>query len=229
MDLQDPKIQKLLITALLGIGILYVFFGTTYLPVTYPSQKAQINTLQDEHERLSRELERARLIVGNMAKLERESEYLHRQWEVAQDLLPEQNEISPLLRQITAAGTQSGLEFVRFAPQPALAHGFYAENPIQVEVEGSYHQVGNFISQLSNLNRIINVRNLHLTGVKPTEQAKPELKHTVATTMEIIAYSMDPAPAAAADMQQGGTPIGNAANAAQQRTAATNQAAQGGH
>jgi type IV pilus assembly protein PilO len=226
VDLQDPKIQRLLIAVLLGIGILYVFFGTSYLPITFPAQRVEIEKLAEESEKLNRELERANLIVGNMAKLEREFEYLHRQWAVAQDLLPEDNEISGLLRQITAAGTQSGLEFVRFAPQPAIGHGFFTENPVDVEVEGSYHQVGSFISQLSNLNRIINVRNLHLQGVKPTEQAKPENKHTVATTMEIVAYSMD-SNAAAADMEAGATQTISANQTAAKPAAAS--VAKGGH
>lgn len=194
MDLQDPKIQKLLLTSFLCAGILYLFFGTTMMGFTYPSQKAQIDELKAEHEKLSRELERARLIVGNMAKLEREFEYLHRQWAVAQKLLPEENEISPLLRRITAAGTQAGLEFVRFEPQPAVGHGFYTENPIQVELEGGYHQVGSFVSQLANLDRIINVRNLNLQGVKPQEQGKDEVVHSVTATMEVLTYSMENTP-----------------------------------
>ena len=227
MDLQDPKIQRLLIAALLGLGILYVFFGTSYLPITFPAQRVEIQKLAEESEKLNRELERANLIVGNMAKLEREFEYLHRQWAVAQDLLPEDNEISALLRQITAAGTQSGLEFVRFAPQPAIGHGFFTENPVDVEVEGSYHQVGSFISQLSNLNRIINVRNLNLKGVKPTDQGKPENRHTVATTMEIVAYSMD-ANAAAADMEDGATTTISADKPASQPATAAS-VAKGGH
>jgi len=191
MDLQDPKIQKLLITGFLCAGILYLFFGTTMIGFTYPSQKHQIDELTEEHEKLSRELERARLVVGNMAKLEREFEYLHRQWTVAQGLLPEENEISPLLRRISAAGTQAGLEFVRFEPQPAVGHGFYTENPISVELEGGYHQVGSFISQLANLDRIINIRNLKLKGTKPQDQARDDINHTVTATMQILTYSME--------------------------------------
>jgi type IV pilus assembly protein PilO len=191
MDLQDPKIQRLLIAGILSAGILYLFFGTSMMGLTYPAQKANIAELTTEHEKLSRELERARLIVGNMAKLEREVEFLHRQWSVAQGLLPEQNEMSPLLRQITAAGTQSGLEFVRFEPQPSIGHGFYTENPISVELEGGYHQVGSFISSLANLDRIINVRALNLVGVRPMDQGKDDMHHTVTASMEIVSYSID--------------------------------------
>lgn len=205
MDLHDPKIQRLLIASLISALSLYLFFGTSLMGFTFPSQRAEIAELETEHEKLSRELERARLIVGNMAKLEREFDYLHRQWTVAQSLLPDHNEISPLLRKITAAGTQAGLDFVRFEPKPSLQQGFYSENPITVEIEGGYHQLGTFVSQLANLNRIINVRNLDVRGVQPEQQE--EATHTLEASMEIVAYSMDPservpAPADAGDGSQ---------------------------
>lgn len=190
MDLHDPKVQRLLFSSLISALCLYLFFGTSLMGFTFQSQRSDIAELETEHEKLSRELERARLIVGNMAKLEREFDYLHRQWQVAQSLLPDQNEISPLLRKITAAGTQAGLDFVRFEPKPRLQQGFYAENPVSVQIEGGYHQLGTFVSQLANLNRIINVRNLDIRGVQPESQE--EATHTLEATMEIVAYSMDP-------------------------------------
>jgi type IV pilus assembly protein PilO len=203
MDLQDPKVQRILISALISVAVLYVYFGTSLMGFTYPSRRAEITQLNEEYEKLSRELERARLTVGNMAKLEREFEYLHRQWNVAKTLLPEDNEMSELLRKVTAAGTQAGLEFVRFEPKPSLAHGFYSENPIEVEVEGGYHQVGSFLSQLANLNRIINVRNLSLVGVKPEDQGKPEVTHSVGASMEVVTYSVDKTGALPSDASTG--------------------------
>jgi len=189
MDLHDPKVQRLLFSSLISALCLYLFFGTSLMGFTFQSQRSDIAELETEHEKLSRELERARLIVGNMAKLEREFDYLHRQWQVAQSLLPDENEISPLLRNITAAGTQAGLSFVRFEPKPALQQGFYTENPVSVRIEGGYHQLGTFVSQLANLNRIINIRNLDIRGVQPESQEESD--HTLEASMEIVAYSMD--------------------------------------
>ena len=192
MDLQDPKVQKLVLSALLSAMVLVFFFGTTLAPFTFSSRNADINELRTEHERLSRELERARLTVGNMAKVEREFEYLHRQWKVAQRLLPDENEMSGLLRKVSAAGTQAGLEWVEFTPQPTLGHGFYQENPIDVKLEGGYHQVGTFLGSIANLGRIINVRGLELQGVRPEQQADEKVGHTLTATMQVVAYSLDP-------------------------------------
>ncbi len=212
MDLQDPKVQRLLISALVSALMLVGFFATQLAPFTYGARSAQIATLQAEHEKLSREIERARLTVGNMEKVEREFAYLHRQWMVAQKLLPDENEISGLLRRVSAAGTQAGLEWVKFTPQPSLGRGFYRENPVEVQLEGGFHQVGTFLGSLANLGRILNVRGLHLEGVRPTDQGKPEIDHTLTATMQIVAYSIDPSAAMPA--------APDAAGAAQEMSAA---------
>ena len=192
MDLQDPKVQRLVLSVLLSGMVVVFFFGTKLAPFTFSSRNVEIAELRTEHERLARELERARLTVGNMEKVEREFEYLHRQWVVAQRLLPDENEVSDLLRRISAAGTQAGLEWVKFTPQPSLGHGFYQENPIDVSLEGGFHQVGSFLSSISNLGRIINVRGLEIVGVRPEQQGNPDIRHTLTASMQVVAYSLDP-------------------------------------
>lgn len=214
MDLQDPKVQRLLISVLLSGVVLFGFFGTSYLPFSYPARSGKITAMQTDFENVSRDLERARLTVGNMEKVEREFQNLHRQWMVAQNLLPDENEMSDLLRKITAAGTQSGLKWVSFTPQPVIARGFYKENPVNVELEGGFHQVGSFLSAIANMGRIINVRQLSLDGVDATRQA--ESGFTVAASMQIVAYSIDPNAQIPADPEaMGETTIGALMNGAE--------------
>jgi type IV pilus assembly protein PilO len=194
MDLQNPKVQRILISSLLSVLVLYLFFGTAMLPFSYRAKKAQIEILQTEYDALSRDLERARLTARNLPKLEQEYEYLHQQWLIARNLLPEENDMEPLLRKISAAAQQSGLTWVQFRPNPPVAREFYTENPIAIEVEGNFHQVGTFLGQVANLNRIVNVRNVRLEGVRPEDQGKEEVVHSLSGTMEIVAYTVPNTP-----------------------------------
>lgn len=214
MDLQDPKVQRLVLSVLMSGMVVVFFFGTKLAPFTFSSRNMEIAELRTEHEKLERELERARLTVGNMDKVEREFEYLHRQWVVAQRLLPDENEVSDLLRRISAAGTQAGLEWVKFQPQPSLGHGFYQENPIEVELEGGFHQVGTFLGSISNLGRIINVRGLEIEGVRAEQQDTEGVDHTLVATMQVVAYSLDPNAALSVplDAQGEGSTLGQADN-----------------
>lgn len=168
MNLKDPKTQKIALGCVaLAVGG-YIYFGTSFLPFNYPVRKAKIETLAAEHEKLAAEVEKARKVVGDLARLEAEYERLHDQWLSAQKLLPEEKEMPDLLRQVTTAGSRSGVEFALFQPEAPVAHEFYTDHPINVTVRGNYHQVGSFVGRLSNLERIVNVNELSMT--QPAEK-----------------------------------------------------------
>ncbi len=126
MNLKEPKTQKILI----GVR------GTRRRPDTSTSARRSCRSttrcarrrsqqLAAEHEKLAAEVEKARKVVGDLARLEAEYERLHDQWLSAQELLPEEKEMPDLLRQVTTAGSRSGVEFALFEPDAPVAHEFY--------------------------------------------------------------------------------------------------------
>ena len=139
------------------------------------------------------------LLVRNLARVEQEYETLHSQWQVASTLLPEQNEMSDLLRKVTAAGKQSGIEFKLFRPEPTVGREFYTDNPVSVRVQGGYHQTGVFLSRLANLNRIVNVGSLRMEGLSGQNQ---KINFTVETEMLLTAYTLSGGAPEAPDGQQ---------------------------
>lgn len=175
MNLRDPKTQKILLGVVALVAASWVYFGTTLMPFNYPVRKAKIAELAKEHEQLSAEVEKARKVVGDLARLEAEYERLHDQWLSAQELLPEEKEMPDLLRQVTTAGSRAGVEFVLFEPQADVPKEFHTEHPINVIVRGNYHQVGSFLGRLANMQRIVNVSSLKLD--QPNEKG-PHRKKT---------------------------------------------------
>lgn len=172
MSLKDPKTQKIAIGVVALVAAGYVYFGTSFLPFSYPARKAKIAQLEAEHEKLAAEVEKARKVVGDLARLEAEYERLHDQWLSAQELLPEEKEMPELLRQVTTAGSRAGIEFALFEPKPPIAREFHTEHPISVTVRGNYHQVGSFIGRLSNMDRIVNVSDMKLAQPKEARNAR---------------------------------------------------------
>lgn len=168
MNLKDPKVQKILLVSLAVVVMSYVYFGTGLLPINYPVRKAKIQEMEQEYNKLSAELEKARKVVADMARLEAEYERLHEQWISAQELLPEEEEMPDLLRQVTTAGNKAGVTFALFEPQAASPREFHVEHPIKLKVRGGYHQVGIFLSRLANLDRIVNVANLQVRTAPKT-------------------------------------------------------------
>lgn len=88
-----------------------------------------------------------------LAQLKESFEAMRRQ-------LPDSNEIANLLVEITQAGLGRGLEFKLFQPGEPKPSGFYAELPISIEVTGSYHQLGEFASDVAGFPRIVTLHNL---------------------------------------------------------------------
>ncbi len=69
--------------------------------------------------------------------------------------LPNDTEMPGLLDDISATGTQSGLEIDRITPEADVVKEFYVETPISIEVRGSYHEMGNFVSSMAAISRIV--------------------------------------------------------------------------
>jgi type IV pilus assembly protein PilO len=188
IDFKSPNFIRWTLAVLVVVAVVPTYFLSSTYPFTWASRSQTIGQLNERHEKLSQELERARLLVRNLERVEQEYAILHDQWKVAATLLPDQNEMPDLLRKVTAAGQQSGVDFEIFRPQAVVNQGFYSDNPVEVRVNGGYHQTGIFLSRLANLNRIVNVSGLKMQGHdKPKEDG-----YTVQTDMILTAYTQGP-------------------------------------
>ena len=83
-----------------------------------------------------------------------------------QKQLPNKAEMAALLSDINQAGLGRGLQFDLFRPGPVVVRDYYAEQPIDIKVSGSYHDIGAFAADMANLPRIVTLNNLSLTTGK---------------------------------------------------------------
>ena len=192
MDFKDPQVQKSIIVFILLAMIGYVYFFTSFMPFFYQPMKAKKATLSSEYEKMAAELEKARRTVDNLAQLEAEYERLHVKWVAAQSLLPQEEEVARLLRKVTRAGNQAGVEFMLFEPQVPVPREFIKENPVKIRVRGEYHELGVFLSKVANLDRIINVSNLQVNPYdeQPGQKGKVLSGHSIEAEMIMTAYTL---------------------------------------
>lgn len=188
MDIKDPRTQKLI---LIGIGvsaILYLYFFSTFIPFGHRAMSAEKGKLEQEYQLLSSDLSKARQSLNNLAEVERQYKLITGRWEVAAGLLPENREVAALLRKVTLVGQSSGVRFELFRPVAQIPGGIYTENPVEVEVVGGFHEVGAFLAEIANLDRIINVTELTLS--QPNDE---KIKKTVHASFKATAYTLNPA------------------------------------
>jgi len=81
--------------------------------------------------------------------------------------LPNRSEMEALLSDINQAGLGRGLQFQLFRPaQKETMSEFYAELPITIKLTGSYHDMGAFASDVSQLPRIVTLNDISLSADK---------------------------------------------------------------
>jgi type IV pilus assembly protein PilO len=89
--------------------------------------------------------------------------------------LPSKTEVANLLNDISQTRIASGLEEELFKPLPQIPRDFYAEIPNQIVVIGSYHQMGEFVSGIATLSRIVTIEDVE---IKPAgKSGKPGVSH----------------------------------------------------
>ena len=77
--------------------------------------------------------------------------------------LPGETEIPSLIVDISQTGLAAGLQEKLFVPQPEIPKDFYAEKPIKIRLTGGYHEIGNFVSGIAALPRIVTLHDITIT------------------------------------------------------------------
>jgi type IV pilus assembly protein PilO len=188
INIKDPKTQKMFGVGFGVAAVLYLYFFASFVPFGHRAMSADKEKLEQEYRQLSSDLSNARQSLNNLAEVERQYELITRRWDVASELLPEKREVATLLRKVTLVGQQAGVEFELFKPMPQVPGEIYDETPVQVQVVGGYHEVGSFLAEVANLDRIINV-----TGLKLLTLEEGKGRKTVTASFTATAYMLNPA------------------------------------
>ncbi|GIU08543.1 type 4a pilus biogenesis protein PilO [Shewanella glacialipiscicola] len=72
-------------------------------------------------------------------------------------MLPSENEMPGLLDDLTFVATDAGLRIQSLDWEPEIQRDFYIEFPIKMSVTGDYHQIGNMVSGVAKLPRIVSL------------------------------------------------------------------------
>lgn len=117
-----------------------------------------------QEESFKQEYEDKAFKSANLGALRRQREDMEEQFGSLLRQLPSDTEVPGLIDDIDEAARQSGLEVEQLDPEPERAAEFYVEKPIRVVVKGRFHDLGEFVSSVSNLSRIVT---LHDFEIKP--------------------------------------------------------------
>lgn len=144
--------QKAVVLGAMGMAVVALYWFAFY-----GVKRSELTVLHSQLEVLERDLVESRAVAANLTTFEEELQKLSRELDDAIQKLPDSAELPVLLTDITSVGKKSGLEFRSFRPRSEVSRGFYAEVPIDIELQGSYHNLGMFFDRVAHLPRIVRI------------------------------------------------------------------------
>lgn len=156
-----PKAPK--IAAWIGIFVLILLAGWWFV---WNDQFAELERKQQEEVALKQQyLDKKRQAV-NLDLYTQQLAEIDRAFGALLKQLPDKSEIEALLIEINQAGLGRGLQFELFRPGQEQFKDFYAELPISVKINGSYHDFGAFAADIAKLPRIVTLNNVAIAPLK---------------------------------------------------------------
>jgi type IV pilus assembly protein PilO len=105
-------------------------------------------------------------------------------------VLPEEKDVGDLLRRLQMLAAQANLQIKGFKPAPIVVKEMHAEWPINLQLEGTYHNLGHFFDEVGKFSRIININAIHIKA-----KDKPGMGPTISADCVATTFVMTEAPA----------------------------------
>jgi len=150
--------------------VLSVFFALVILALGYlvmiKDQLSALDQAQQQEITLKQQYQTKYHVAANLDLFKKQMAQAETMFANQLKSLPESHETPGLLDDITYVGTTSDLDFVNLEWQPEISKEIYIELPINIEVIGSYHDFGNFVSKIAGLPRIVTVHDFTIETSK---------------------------------------------------------------
>jgi type IV pilus assembly protein PilO len=181
---QITKLSKAVrIGIIAGLGVLLVI---GYFFLFYQEKNQQLKDLRAQELELQRKLSEVRSVAANISAFESEIADLEIKLKTALRQLPNEKELEVLLSDISNLGKTAGVEIKSFRRSKEVIHDFYAEVPIQIELEGEFHDIAQFFDLMSKLPRIVNMGALTIGVSRENEDATVLSVKGTATTFRFV-------------------------------------------
>jgi type IV pilus assembly protein PilO len=132
--------------------------------LVWNKQRPELERFEAEEVTLRNEFQTKHAKAVNLEVYKQQLKDIERSFGALLRQLPGKTEVPNLLVDISQTGLAAGLDEKLFQPAPEQRRDFYAELPIKIRLAGSYHELGEFVSGIAALPRIVT---LHDIEIKP--------------------------------------------------------------
>ena len=191
----DPKTRKNLLYG----GVLLALASYGLYDYVYAPRVAAVQETETQLAKVQTSNSAARALTRGASSPEEALELFRRQLEVVEGLIPSAEELPDLLDAISVEAQRTGVEMTFIQPTGATQEQYYTRRVYDLAVQGRYHDIGEFLTRVASLPRIVTPVNLSLgpttgsrrgTPAAPAEDGPPQLE----ARFSIETYVIPPAP-----------------------------------
>ncbi len=187
-----PPAQKVsLLGLVLGFIVLAFYNNYGILFESWSDKDSKIDALQADIGKLDADIQATNIKVKHLDELIAANTQLEAELAKKREKLPQEEEASTLLKQVTDLGVKLGLDIKLWKPGTSTLHPskLYVKQPVNVEVVGGYHTAGLFFDRINKMPRIMSINDLKF-GSPKVDQERVLLQ----TVFELVAYVAPPEP-----------------------------------
>src|SRR5712675_962673 len=166
LDPRDPGRWPLAVRA----GAVAVSFVVVALLAGYffvwTDLNPQLQQLEDQEQQLRNEFHDKHSKATNLDVYKQQLADIEKSFGAMLRQLPSKTEVDSVLVDISQAGLASALDQKLFQPDNEVKKDFYAEKSIKISFSGSYHQFGQFVSNIAALPRIVTLHDVKIGMVQ---------------------------------------------------------------
>jgi type IV pilus assembly protein PilO len=182
------QVGAFLMLALAGVGV-FVWYYELPFREDMEARETQLTALKND-------IAKGQATAKQLGQFRAEVEDLEGRLGSLRAVLPEEKDAADLLRRMQTVATQSNLTIKSFKPAPVVTKQLHAEWPIELQLEGTYHNLAIFFDRIGKFTRIVNITGLDVRGKEPPDANTTIIAQCIATTFVLLEKPVAPKPGA---------------------------------
>jgi type IV pilus assembly protein PilO len=139
--------------------------------------RADLETQNARMTKVESEVARVQAITNKLPQYQREVRALEVALRETMAVIPDDRDPQDVLRNLHELASESTLDLATFTPKPVVAKTQYSEWPLQLGIEGTYHDLGRFFARVAAMARLMSVSDMTIKVL-----SRPNAKGTIAVS-----------------------------------------------
>jgi type IV pilus assembly protein PilO len=156
---KNQRDQAMTLVCIVALALVGLYWTYVYAPkhTELTAVQLRVDTLETRNAAAKKEM-----ATGSVDQAKADAARYEKDLDVMRQLVPTGNEVPALLEQVSTAARRVGLDIAAVEPEPVLSGDQFDTYRYRLAVSGGYHAVGEFLTNVGSLTRIVSPVNVSI-------------------------------------------------------------------